>query len=326
MDIMGKWIFLILLVCPPILEAREQLIVIQAVSRDKKSFIIRKGATDGVVTGRESLFTNEGTSIAAKPIEITREHSLWTISDPRGIVAFEQGDIISFSNGVHNIHDSIPRLKFDPDYRRRLQEEAIRNRQNMAIARTNFSFSLQETITDTSVQRESLRTGVQYEGLYGFPVSTITDLALGLRFDREVSSQISPTLRVLNTRLFVIGELLFNVNALSLYLKEVPEEIYAGIGGGFGLSQNDIDTVSSKGNAIAFPVVKVGYRKAFNRRYDLLIEGSTEYVRTKERFPNAREQETSVLNVKLALGLRLNFSRNFMEGLKFPKLFARLGF
>ena len=305
-------------VLPPLVEAREQLIVIQAVSQDKKSFIIRKGEIDGVVTGRESLFTNEQVSIAAKPVEVTREHSLWTLSDSRGSLAFERGEIVSFTNGIQNIYDTIPRIKFDPDFRRRLQEIAIRNRQNTLIARTNFSYSLQETITDTSVKRESQRTGTQFEGLYGFPVNTITDLALGLRFDREVSSQINPVMDVLNTRIFLIGEVLFNVNALSLYLEDMPEELYAGFGGGVGISENRIGDVISKGNAIVFPVVKLGYKKMLGRKYALIVEGSTEYVRTKERFPNALEQETGVLNVKLALGLRVDFPRNFMQGVKVP--------
>ena len=110
-----------------LLEAIEEVLIIQAVSADKKSFMVRKGEIDGVIRGQESIFTTQEFSVAARPVEVTREHSLWAVSDPRARVPFQIGEVVHYTNEVNNIYSDIPAVRFDSMFKNIALEQANRN-------------------------------------------------------------------------------------------------------------------------------------------------------------------------------------------------------
>ena len=296
--------FLLLFSSPLI--GKDELVTIQAVSENKKTFIIRKGAIDGVVAGRQSLFSSDKFTLVASPIETTREHSHWKLADPRGIVPFEKGDIVAYTNAIYNLSMEIPVLKHDAEYRSRLKREWNKAHSFLGkyIFRAAASFALNETITDVSPEKNIQRSGMHYEGFYVFDFHEAANFALGLRYDREISDHEIPSFGAETNHYFALGEFLFHVDLLSRYFVGQPRTIYMGIGGGLGISQSRISTTDATGYGVLFPTVRMGYQKLLNKDYALLFEGIVEHIRTNEKLSGLQNQASSILNVKFAIGLK----------------------
>ena len=107
-------------------------------------------------------------------------------------------------------------------------------------------------------RREPRRSGIQFEGLYTFPVNIGLDVGVGFKFEREVYVQRDPIFNIPSNRFFLIGEFLMKINDASTYLEGVFDKVYLGVGGGLGRSQSEVDTLSVVGDAFLFPVVKLG--------------------------------------------------------------------
>ena len=282
-----------------LLWAKEELLVVQAVSSDRTSFVVQRGAQDGVVAGQESLFTTEDASLAAVVVEISREHSLWRLSDARGTVPFDKGDTLVFTGAI----DSLPlalslgRFALGEEEREKLRELQKHPPFGKALLRSSFSFALDETVSDSASQsqRDAQRTGLQVAGLYALPLNSRVSLAFGLRFDRDTVSQEDPDLEIPTSRLFVLGEILFHLEGRNLYL---------GAGAGLGQSESEVGSVSVQGQAQALPIIKVGHRRALGKgRFALVSELGLEYLRIGEHFSGRIRQDTSILNGKFSLGL-----------------------
>ena len=106
------------LICLSVLatEARDTLVLIQAVTTSKKSFALSRGRKDGVQPGQESLFTNRNASIVARATEVTRDYSLWEPSEERAIVPFSKEDFVTMTNAKENIWLELPELHVRDEY------------------------------------------------------------------------------------------------------------------------------------------------------------------------------------------------------------------
>ena len=288
------------------LMGEDLVVIIQAVSKDKKTFIVRKGAIDGVVKGRQSLFSNDQFTLVAYPVETTRDHSLWSIADQRAVVPFEKGDIVTYTNTISNLFLEIPSLRYDAEYKRQVREAWMKAQGLLGkiILRASASLALQEVVTDISPDREIRRVGMHYEGLYVFDFHDAANFAFGLRYDQEISYHESPAFKSTTNRFFALGEFIFHVDLLSQYLTDRPRTIYMGLGGGLGTSRHQISPVQVEGYALLFPTVRLGYQKVVNEDFTFLLEGVLEHIRTVENFSNMRQQESGVLNAKLSFGLK----------------------
>ena len=140
------------------LRAFEQVVIIQAVSADKKSFMVRKGQIDGVVEGQESVFSTDRFSVAARPVEITREHSLWVVSDAKSGVPFQIGQVVHYTNEINNIYSEISALRFDEMFQDVILDSRNKPLENI-ILRTGLGLTVRETVTDVSAKErtETLR-------------------------------------------------------------------------------------------------------------------------------------------------------------------------
>ena len=278
--------------------ANEVVLVVQAVSTDKTSFVVRRGAVEGIVPGQESLFTTKNVSLAATVVEITREHSLWKLSDPRGSVPFEKGDTLIFTNAIES-------LPLEISFRRSVLEEKKREeREEMerqpdpfgrTFLRSSFSYGFSETTGEISeASGDSTRTGLQLEGLYMLKLSSRFDLAFGLRFDRDTLIQENPALEIPTSRFFVVTESFFNFEGLNTYL---------GFGLAAGKSETEVGSLSVEGRALSFPTIRVGHRKSMGEKLALHTEAAFEYLLVEENFPGKILQETVILSGKLSFGI-----------------------
>ena len=79
---------------------------------------------------------------------------------------------------------------------------------------------------------------------------------------------------------------------------------YFGLGGGLGMDRHQISLTNVEGYSILFPTIRLGFQKSIGESYSFLIEGVTEHVRKRDSFSQFNVQDSSILNVKLAVGLK----------------------
>src|SRR5690606_8135948 len=73
-----------------------ELIVIQAISSSKKTFITRNGIRQGVQVGVTGTFTAENVSVLARAINVTGQFTQWQIINPDAILPYEKGAIVTY--------------------------------------------------------------------------------------------------------------------------------------------------------------------------------------------------------------------------------------
>ena len=188
--------------CP--LMSKEELVIIQAVSEDKKTFIVKKGAVDGVIKEMRSLFSNDKFALVARPIETIRDQSVWMALDQGATIPFRKGDVVSYTNSVDSLILEIPILRYD----QKVQEEKEKDRitvQSFAgkfIFRMATSFAISEIISHVNPLQKIQRSGIHSTGLYVLDVHDAVNFAFGLRYDREISTHNAPSFQAKEERFF----------------------------------------------------------------------------------------------------------------------------
>lgn len=281
--------------------AKEELVIIQTISTSKKSFVIRKGKSEGVLVNQESLFTSEKFSLAARVVDVTREYSVWQLSDSRAVVPFQKGETVNYTNTIENLYTEIPMLRYDPkelaaQARERARSDSLRPEK--WLVRGNLSYTLSESITDTAGDLESSRSGINVEAhrLWNFhPKMTVS---FGLRYDRENSSISSPNLDIPTTRVLGVGDFVYHFDPLD----EAGSHLYMGVGVGIGRSVTQVDDSTSTGLATLLPAARLGYQTQFNR-WSMIVESVVESINATESFIDGPEQKTNMVNAKVAIGV-----------------------
>ena len=276
------------------LKAEDELVIIQATSTTGKSFLVRKGAGDGISIGQESLFSTKNASFTAVCKEVNRFFSMWTIKDKRGQVPFAKGDYVTYTNNVESIWAELPKLQLAP------KEELVFKESFEWIVRGNYSYAMSESVSDTSENKTSDRLGYQLEILYANKFAIHYEWAAGVRFDRENATLTSPVLDVPTTRYMITGEFLYHFDKL----RKSKNNLYAGIGFAYGLSETTVDEAISSGTTFIAPIVKVGYINHISLDYSLVFEGSIESIAQKEAFEDTTEQTTNIVSSKFSVGVR----------------------
>jgi hypothetical protein len=287
---------LFLLIClgfATLAQAQEELVMIQAVSASYKSFAIRKGATDGVVIGQESLFTNKNVSFAATAKAVNRYFSVWEVVDKRGTIPFDKGDFVSFNSTLEQVFAQIPKLRQDT------RDLAFRPFSSW-VARGSYTATLSEAVSEASTEQAAGRSGFNAEMLFARRFHRYWEFMVGGRIDRETAQLSEPALDIPTQRTMLAGELLYHFPAL----KNSDDNVYVGIGMAWGRSQTTIDETVSVGSALVLPAAKIGYQYALSDGKKLLFEGVLEAISSEESFEDTTAQSTSVVNSKFSIGLR----------------------
>lgn len=283
--------------------AKEELLIIQSVSNSQRTFVIRKGKSEGILVHQESLFTSEKFSLSARAIEVTRDYSLWRISDIRATVPFQKGETVNYTNTIENLYTEIPLLRYDP---KELAKEAReRNkidqlRPEKWLLRGNLSYTLSESITDTAATLESSRSGINIEVQRLWSFHPKMTAGFGLRYDQENTSLTEPNIDIPTTRIFGVADFVYHFDQIG----ESRDHLYMGLGIGLGTSSTQVDETTSSGFATLLPSARLGYQMALSNGISMVVESVVESISASESFEDGQEQKTNLVNAKLAIGIK----------------------
>lgn len=283
-----------LLVLSPMSRADDELLPIQAVSNSGKTFVVRKGAEDGVAVGQQSLFSTKNTSFTAVVIEVNRFFSLWRLKDNRGAVPFSKGDFVTYTNNIENVWTEIPKLQMAP------KEELVFKEKSFWNLRGNYSLAMSESVSDTDTDKTQNRIGYQLEVVYSRHFTVHWEWGVGIRLDRENTTIQEPALDIPSNRYMLAGELLYHFEKF----KQNDDNVYLGVALAYGLSNTTIDESVSTGTTLVLPIVKVGYINRLASRYSIVFELAFESLAQTESFADTDEQTTNIINSKASIGVR----------------------
>ena len=273
--------------------ARDEVIVIQAVSTTKKTFAVRKGFLDGVGVGQESLFTNKNVSLVAKVVEANRLFSVWEVRDPRARIPFEKGDFVTFTNSVENIWTEIPTLKV-------IHERISFRPKTNFIVRGTGTMAVNESVSETDGERAASRSGFQVGAYFARRFHPRFDYQIGMRIDQENARLTNPKLDIPTTRYIGMAELTFHFEPLP----DSDNNIYIAGGAGWGYSQTRTDETTRNGNVFVLPAAKIGFQWWISAKTAMLIELGFEALSSNESFEDEQVQTTNIVNAKLTLGIK----------------------
>lgn len=272
----------------------EDLVIIKAVSKTGRSFAIAKGSVEGIGIGQTSLFSSAEASFKAKAISVDKNYSLWQVTDEKASVPFDKNEFVHFSNSLENIWTQLPRAAFIP------KSQLGFKAHNIWIARASYTYAIAESISDTNSDQYDVRSGLQFEALFGRRFDIDWEIAGGFRYDRETSTLQNPNLQIPTTRMMAVLE-----GTYHFYRIPASENsLYLSVGMAYGVSNTTIDDITITGTALVIPVLKLGLIYQNESRYTWVFEGSFESVSSEESFTDQTNVTTNVTNTKFGVGLR----------------------
>lgn len=291
--------------CPIALMAapkpREELMVVQTVSRDRRSFIVAKGVKDGVTKGQEIIYANESVSILCKAQEVNRNFSLWVPVDKNVNIPFNKDEFVSYNSHAYGnvaldiVGDAAnltPHVNYDIEFKK------FRTSNNFSL-KGSYEKGLSQSSSDVSADQNSSRTGYTYSLEYNFRFLPEFEMSFGGRIDNEVYRVTGAGLDVPTNRTMAVAAATYHFMSFS----NDKNNFYLSLAAGIGTSKTTVDEVESSGMAVLLPEVRFGYLMPFSRSVAMIFEGSVDSISSKETLEGT-EQVTNIINVKFSLGLR----------------------
>lgn len=274
----------------------EELVIVQAISSTKKSFIIRRGFEEGVRPDQEGMFSNSKFSFVARAIEVNRSYSLWRMLETETTVPFQKDQFVYFNRTPEKLEVEIPKIEDRQERRKQLFFEAS----NFWSLRYAYSYAFQSTVSNADSDIETFRQGAQYEIMYHRNFRPNWEYGIGVRVDQETEQIEDVSLEVPTTRVFAIGEIAYNFDQMSGY----SGYFYAAAGAGIGNSSSSVGGEVSSGAAFLLPNLRVGYQFSTFSKKGILVEGMMESISATETFASGIEQEVLVTNIKASIGFK----------------------
>lgn len=281
---------------------REELTVVQAVSKNRKSLVLSKGIKDGVLRGQEVIFANDNVSILCKAIEVNRSFSLWAPVDKYVNIPFMKEDIISYNSHAYgnvsldivgNANNITPELDYDVIYSR------FRTSNNTSI-KASMNRGLSQSSSDVSADKNSGRSGYAFSAEYNYRFMPEFEISFGGRIDNEVYRLTDPQLDIPTSRVLATIAATYHL----MNLTSNKNNFYLSVAAGLGKSTTTVNDETSTGSVTLLPEARLGYIMPFSKSTALILEGSIESLSATEKFADESEQVTNILNVKFTLGLR----------------------
>lgn len=274
-----------------------ELIMIQAVSESKKTFITRNGKRQGIMPGMTGTFTAEDVSLLARAINVSGQFTQWQLVNDEAIFPYEKGALVTYYPATEYIWALTP----ESERKKYIKTEIPRIKRSF-IFKGALSRGLSESVSD--VTATTTRRG-GYMGEVYFERDIYNGLAfdLGLRYEREVIDYSGATL--LTIRNLAIIDLIYYFDFLRDYI--AGGRLYIAGGMGYGLSNTSTVTLSQSGPVSLLPTFKMGASLPFNDTWEFLIDGAFESLNTSEEQEGGRTQVTNQTNFKVGFGLRKFF-------------------
>ncbi len=281
--------------------AKEELTVIQTVSKDRRSFVVARGIKDGVLKGQEIIFANDNVSVVCKASEVNRDYSLWIPVDRNITVPFNKEDIVSTNSTVYgNVALDIasdpsltPGVNYNEIYKK------FRAQNNWAI-KASYNKGLTQSSSSVSDEKNSSRSGYNVTLEYNYRFLPEFEMSFGARMDNEVyrieKPELDiPTRRIMGTMAATYHFVTFSDNKNNFYLT---------VAAGIGKSETTVNEDKSSGRVTLLPEARVGYMMPFSKSLAMVFEGSVESLSSSETFADGSEQTTNILNFRATIGVR----------------------
>lgn len=301
-----KYMFLFtLLLSIEVGQAKEELIVIQTVSVDQKSFVIAKGIKDGITAGQEVIFANENVSLVCKAIEVNRNYSYWYPVNTYMNVPFLREEIVSTNS---HIYGSIG-LELEADKNKlvetldektdaKIEIENFR-KQNHFSLRGSIGAGLSQTASSVSTSQNSSRYAYDLSLEYGLRMMPEFELGFGVRVDNDIYRLTNPMLDIPSTRYLALAIATYHFVNLS----HGKDNAYLSLVGGIGTSKTVVNQATNSGYATVLPQIRLGYIRPFSKSNAIIFEVSVESISAKETLPDSTIQTSSYSNVKGTIGI-----------------------
>ena len=274
-----------------------ELIMIQAVSDTRRTFITRNGKRQGIQVGMTGTFTAEDFSILARAMNVTGNFTQWQIINQETVVPFEKGSIVTYYPATEYIWALAP----ETERQKYIKTEKPQSRRSW-VFKGALTRGLSETVSDApanTAKRGGFLGEVYYEKDFYGPLA----FDIGLRYEREVINYTGATLTT--KRSLVLADIIYYMNFFREYIS--GGRFYLAGGLGYGLSNTTTTALEQSGPVSLLPTVKMGVSLPFNETWEFLFDGAFEALNTREEQEDGRVQTTTQTNFKVGFGLRRFF-------------------
>jgi hypothetical protein len=291
-----------LLARTPTEKPHEELMVVQTVSKDRRSFVVAKGVKDGVMKGQEIIYANENVSILCKALEVNRNYSLWVPVDKNVNIPFNKEEFVSYNSHAYgnvaldivgDIYNLTPEVNYDILFKK------FRTSDNFSL-KASFDQGLSQSSSDVSADKNSKRSGYTFTLEYNFRFLPEFEMSIGGRIDNEVYRLTSPELDIPTTRTMVTAAATYHFTNFS----KDKNNFYLTLATGIGKSTTTVNNEKSTGIVTLLPEARFGYLMPFSKSVAMIFEASIESLSAHEKFQDQTEQVTNILNSKFSIGLR----------------------
>lgn len=281
---------------------REELMVVQTVSKNQRSFVVTRGVKDGVAKGQEILFSNENVSILCKAREVNRDYSLWVPVDRNVNIPFKKDDFVSYNSHAYgnvgldivgDVNNILPPVNYNELYKR------FRASNNVSL-KASVNRGITQSSSDVSTEKNSGRIGYAFAAEYNYRFMPEFEMSFGGRYDNEIYRLTDPELDIPTTRVMATLAATYHLMNFS----SEKNNFYLSIAAGIGKSTTTVGDDESSGTVTLLPEVRIGYLMTFSRSMAMVFEGSIESLSANEKFVDETQQVTNIINVKFTIGLR----------------------
>lgn len=278
-----------------------KLVVVQALSKSKRSFITRVGKKDGVYKGSKGTFTAKNFSVIAKATSVTREFAQWTLENPKAHVPFDKGEIITYNNSTENIWKLVPE-----DERKRIIQEKIFQPRTSLTSKMALLRGIFQSTSDAAKDSNLERGGVSFELTYDKELTRHFQIGLGFRMATERQNVSSASINL---------QRLMGVFHMGYYLEKIKSfyngRLFADLALGYGVNTKTQGGTSdsSSGPAYLLPGFTLGIAMPIGKEYDMIFDTSVESMNiitgSATGSSTSSEQTESDLNFKIGIGFRM---------------------
>ena len=270
-----------------------ELVMVQAVSDSKKTFITRNGKRQGLMRGMTGTFTAEDISVLAKAINVTGQFTQWELINQEAILPFEKGTIVTYYAATEYLWALAPESE-----RKKYIKSEVPHPKRALVFKGALTRGLSESVSDTPATTSN-RGGFLGEIYYERDIHGPIAFDLGIRHEREVINY--PGASLITVRTLAIADIIYYFDFMREYL---PGKFFIAAGMGYGLSNTSTVGLSQSGPVGLLPVVKLGMALPFNDTWDFISDGALESLQTSEEQESGRKQTTTQTNFKFGFGLR----------------------
>lgn len=274
-----------------------ELIMVQAVSDTKRTFITRNGKRQGIQIGMTGTFTAEDVSVLAKAINVSGNFTQWQLVNSDAILPFEKGAIVTYYPATEYIWALAPESE-----RKKYIKTQVPVLRRSFLLKGALTRGLSESVSDAPAN-SSRRGGYMAELYYEKEVWGGLAFDIGFRYENEVINYSGASLTT--KRNLAIVDLIYYFDTFRDYF--AGGRFFLSLGAGYGLSNTSTEGLEQSGPVSLLPVVKAGLSLPFNEDWEFVLDNAFESLSTREEQETGRIQTTTQTNYKVGFGLRRFF-------------------